>query len=467
MVFNSIPFLIFFPIVLLAYYLLPHRFRWVLLLVASYVFYGYWKIEYLGLIVFSTVVDYFVARFLHESEHQLKRRIALMTSLSVNLGLLFFFKYSNFFIEDVLQPIGVAPENLVTFWTSNWDFLLPVGISFYTFQTMSYSIDVYYKKIIPEKNIFKLALFVSFFPQLVAGPIERFSRLHHQLFQSVTFSTDQIIAGARLMLYGLFIKMCVADNVAPIVDQIFNDFGDASTAQLWIGMILFGVQIFADFNGYSLIAIGAARCLGIRLIDNFDSPYSAISIQSFWNKWHISLSSWFRDYVFIPMGGSRVSTIRLASNILVVFIVSGIWHGANWTFVAWGAIHGFAYLFERYSGITHWSNPFFVPIRWASTMLIVFVAWVFFRIDNVEHGFTFVQGLFSSNPGELSVSWNPIIISFVGLFLLSDLLFKSGNIQDWLASKSMTTRWALYSFMIYGILAHAGTVNHPFIYFQF
>ncbi|HAW20226.1 MAG TPA: membrane-bound O-acyltransferase family protein [Flavobacteriales bacterium] len=467
MVFNSLPFLIFFPIVLLMYYILPHRLRWILLLIASYVFYGFWKLEYLALIVFSTIIDYFVARFLHTSENRFNRRIALLASLSVNLGLLFFFKYSNFFIEDVLHPTGMISENAVNVWTSNWDFLLPVGISFYTFQTMSYSIDVYYKKVIPETNIFKLALFVSFFPQLVAGPIERFSRLHHQLFQSVTLSSDQLLAGGRLMLYGLFIKMCVANNVAPIVDQIFNDFGDASTLQLWIGMVLFGIQIFADFNGYSLIAIGAARCLGIRLIDNFDSPYSAISIQSFWSKWHISLSTWFRDYVFIPMGGSRVSAVRLGANILVVFIVSGIWHGANWTFVVWGAIHGIAYLAERYSGMAHSPNPLFQPVRWLTTMLVVFVAWVFFRIDSVGHGFDYVQGLFSTNTGELSLIWHPITISFVGLFLLSDTIFRAGNIQDWLAGKSLVTRWTVYSFMIYGILAHAGTVNHPFIYFQF
>lgn len=449
------------------YYLLPHRFRWMLLLITSYFFYGFWKVEYLSLIVFSTVVDFYVAKYLNKSEDQPSRKIALSLSLVSNLGLLFFFKYSNWFLADVAQPLSLISEGNLDYWMQHWNFLLPVGISFYTFQTLSYTIDVYYKRVKPETNLLKFALFVSFFPQLVAGPIERFSNLSHQLFDRIDFNYENLQAGGRLMLFGFFIKMCVADNIAPVVDQIFDNSDDASTAQLWTGMGLFGFQIYSDFHGYSLIAIGAARILGIRLMNNFNSPYFAFSVREFWSRWHISLSTWFRDYLFIPLGGSRVNRLRFAVNICIVFLVSGLWHGANWTFVVWGAIHGSFYLIERWIGLSSSKSNFVKPLQWMLTMLVVFIAWVFFRSPDIEAGFHYIVGLFSQENGKLILQWNPLLITFLGFFILSDMIFKFGNISQWLDTKPPAFRWSVYLFLCYCIMAYAGTVNHPFIYFQF
>jgi alginate O-acetyltransferase complex protein AlgI len=463
MIFNSLPFLFFISSVLLVFYAIPHRFRWVLMLFASYFFYGFWKIEYLSLISISTIIDYSSSRIIYESKKRLTRQLALAISLMTNLGLLFFFKYSNWFLSDLVDVFNLSLVDSANQWRSGLNIILPVGISFYTFQTISYTLDVYSSKIKPEKNIFKFALFVSYFPQLVAGPIERYSRLRNQLFTPIKLSGDNITFGLRLMLYGFFIKMCVADNIAPIVDQIFDQQQNASSAQLFSGMLLFGIQIFSDFHGYSLIAIGTARLFGVKLIDNFNSPYFATSIRDFWNRWHISLSTWFRDYLFIPLGGSRVNHLRLASNILIVFIISGIWHGANWTFVVWGAVHGTAYLAFQWSGL----NKSKSLIGWVLTMIIVFLAWVFFRSDNIQSALDYIIRMSEFTEGSLQLVWNPIIASFIGLFLISDFIWQNGNIHSWLETKPSTWRWLIYAFLLYSILAHAGTVSHPFIYFQF
>lgn len=463
MIFNSIPFLIFISTVLLTFYVLPHRFRWILMLAASYFFYGFWKIEYLSLIAISTVVDYLSARVVFQSQKRHIRQIALAFSLSTNLGMLFFFKYSNWFLTDVVDGFHLGILDQFSNWHSGLDILLPVGISFYTFQTISYTIDVYANKVKPEKNIFKFALFVSYFPQLVAGPIERYNRLRDQLFARVKLTEVNLTFGLRLMLYGFFIKMCVADNIAPIVDQVFSHQGIASSLQLFMGMVLFGIQIFSDFHGYSLIAIGTARLFGVKLSDNFNSPYSATSIRDFWSRWHISLSTWFRDYLFVPLGGNRVQQLRFASNILIVFIVSGLWHGANWTFIVWGIIHGVAYLAFQWSGLNKKSSL----AGWLLTMPVVFIAWVFFRSLNVMDAWNYITRMFAITEGQLQLAWSPIIISFVGLFLISDFNWKNGNIHSWLKTKSALWRWPVYAFLLYCIMAHGGTVNHPFIYFQF
>ncbi|NQV53490.1 MAG: MBOAT family protein [Flavobacteriales bacterium] len=451
---------------MLLYYLLPHRTRWILLLAASYIFYGYWKVEYLSLILASTTVDYFVARYIHSTPSRFHKRFGLALSLITNLGLLVFFKYSGWFIEDVLDPvIGLNEVQLNDFRTA-WDFLLPVGISFYTFQTLGYTIDVYYGKAVPEKNPLKFALFVSYFPQLVAGPIERFSHLHQQLFQRVSFQYSNLQHGARLILYGLFIKMCVADNVSPVVDQIFGHSTEADSLQLVIGMLLFGLQIYSDFHGYSLIAIGTAKLMGVNLMGNFNAPYTALSIREFWSRWHISLSTWFRDYLFIPLGGSKAGQVKLGINILIVFLVSGLWHGANWTFVVWGAMHGVAYLIERWV-LPERSSRIGSALKWIWTMVIVFVAWIFFRSESIEFGAAYV-GLMISNMGEgITLEWDPFLPSIVGIFILSDLLFRNRSIHVWLESKSTLIRWSVYALLLFFITGFAGTIQHPFIYFQF
>ena len=467
MIFNSLSFLVFFPTVVLLYYLIPHRFRWVLLLLASYVFYGYWKIEYLALIVISTLVDFSVGRYLNRETNSGKRKAALALSLLVNLGMLFTFKYANWFINDLLP--SAALNGLASVFpsiSSGLNLVLPVGISFYTFQTMSYTIDVYYNKVKAESNLAKFALFVSFFPQLVAGPIERFQRLHHQLFEFHHFSYENLKYGLRLMLWGLFIKMCVADNLSPLVDQIFERYTEASSIQLLIGMLGFSIQIYSDFQGYSLIAIGTARVLGIRLIYNFNAPYFAQSIRDFWSRWHISLSTWFRDYLYIPLGGSKVSTLKVSLNVLVVFIVSGLWHGANLTFLAWGAIHGLGYLAQKYFRFHSPSTLIKIANRLVTLTLVCF-AWVFFRSVSVTDGFDFIQNIVTSNTNHITLGWNPLIISFAGLFLLSDFVFKHGDIHNWLEHQTLVKRWVVYTFLIYSIFGFSGTVNHPFIYFQF
>lgn len=466
MLFNSLPFLIFLPVVVILYYLLAHRWRWMLLLAASYFFYGYWKVEYLALIAASTLIDFFAARYIASSDSAIKRRIGLGVSLAANLGMLFFFKYSSWFMEDVLYHLSLIDEPALNHFKTLWTFALPVGISFYTFQTMGYTIDVYYNKAQPEKNPFRFALFVSYFPQLVAGPIERFSSLHPQLFTFQRFQYRNLQLGGRLILYGLFIKMCVADNISPVADQIFEQAPHASRWQLITGMLLFGVQIYSDFHGYSLIAIGAARLMGVQLMDNFRAPYTATSIREFWSRWHISLSTWFRDYLYLPLGGSREGRSRLALNIMVVFLLSGLWHGANWTFVAWGALHGVIYLAERFV-IPSPVRKTALFTRWLLTMFIVFVAWVFFRSASLADALAFIRGMFAPTGEGINIEWNTMIISFAGLFLLADVYFRDSGPMQWLDRKSTPVRWTIYAFLVYSITAFAGTVNHPFIYFQF
>ncbi len=468
MIFNSLPFLIFLPLCLLLYYALPHRYRWVFMLLASYFFYGYWKVEYLGLIAFSTIVDYSVGQFLESSEHEFKRKLALTTSILTNLGLLFFFKYFNWFLEDVVNPLGFIPDNAYSYWTQHFNILLPVGISFYTFQTLGYTIDVYKKQVQAERNIFKFALFVSYFPQLVAGPIERFKHLKTQLFTHHSFTYENLQHGGRFILYGLFTKMCVADNIANTVDQVFSDISSFDSFQLLQTMLLFGLQIFSDFHGYSLIAIGVARLFGVHLMANFNSPYTSLSIREFWSRWHISLSTWFRDYVFIPFGGSRVNQVRWTINILIVFIVSGIWHGANFTFFAWGAIHGLAYIIEKFT----WNRlgtdkPLIKLLKWTWTMSIVCIAWVFFRSDSIEVATQFLNYMINGSEGHSDLIFPSFAFSFLGLLIISDIVFRDSDVHTWLGRQRFIIRWSIYSFMIMSILGFAGTVDHPFIYFQF
>jgi alginate O-acetyltransferase complex protein AlgI len=262
--------------------------------------------------------------------------------------------------------------------------------------------------------------------------------------------------------------MCVADNIANVVDSVFNDIGAHSSADLFTAMLLFGLQIFSDFHGYSLIAIGTAQLFGVHLMTNFNAPYTATSIREFWSRWHISLSTWFRDYLFIPLGGSRVSSMRWVVNILIIFIVSGFWHGANFTFLAWGAIHGIAYILEKYTwNKSDPNNKLINAVRWVVTMTIVFVAWVFFRADSMQHAIDFLSGLFRNGNIDSSVIYPPIIIAFIGFLMLSDFVFKDRNIHVWMNEQKFGTRWFIYAIMIYSILGFAGTVNHPFIYFQF
>ncbi|MFC1608484.1 MBOAT family O-acyltransferase [Candidatus Latescibacterota bacterium] len=337
MLFNSIHYFFFFPVIVAVFYSIPHRFRWMLLLAASYYFYMCWKPEYLVLILIATAVNYLAGLMMGAAASVKARKLYLVLSLSTSLGILFCFKYFNFFNESFRALF--TRLNLL-YDVQAFEVLLPVGISFFTFQALSYSIDVYRGDREPEKHPGIFALYVAFFPQLVAGPIERSTRLMPQFFKKVPFGCDRVTDGLKKILVGLFKKVVIADRLALYVDAVYNNQAQHSGSTLLLATIFFSFQIYCDFSGYSDIAIGSARVLGYELMENFKRPYLSRSVGEFWKRWHISLSTWFRDYLYIPLGGSRVAYWRRYTNIFIVFLISGLWHGANWTFVVWGALHG-------------------------------------------------------------------------------------------------------------------------------
>ncbi|HOJ12159.1 MAG TPA: MBOAT family O-acyltransferase, partial [Clostridiales bacterium] len=337
MLFNSLEFLIFYPIITILYFILPYRARWVLLLAGSYYFYMAWRPEYIILIMISTFVSYFTGIKIGQANNKSTKKKYLNLSLLINLGLLIVFKYFNFF-NDSLRTLFTQlnlPYNVPGF-----NLLLPMGISFYTFQTLSYSIDVYRGTMKPETHFGIFALYVSFFPQLVARPIERADRLLPQFYNKNKFDYDRVTSGLKIMAWGFFKKVVVADRLGIAVSAIYNNPVKHNSIQFIIATLFFTFQIFCDFSGYSDIAIGSARIMGFELMENFKRPYFSKSVAEFWRRWHISLSSWFKDYLYIPLGGNRVSKARNYFNLFITFLASGLWHGANWTFVVWGALHG-------------------------------------------------------------------------------------------------------------------------------
>lgn len=407
MLFNSIDFAIFLPLIFLLYWFITNRnlkLQNVLIVVASYVFYGWWDWRFLSLIIFSTLVDYTVGVYLGKETSYSKRKVLLWTSIIVNLGFLGFFKYYNFFLDNFItafsffgHPIGARSLNII----------LPVGISFYTFQTLSYSIDVYRKKLEPTKDFIAFSAFVSFFPQLVAGPIERATNLLPQFYKKRTFNYNKAVDGLRQILWGLFKKMVIADNCAVIVNTIFDNHQDYSGSTLVLGAVFFAFQIYGDFSGYSDIAIGTARLFGFNLMQNFAFPYFSRDIAEFWRRWHISLSTWFRDYLYIPLGGSRGTKNKVIRNVFVIFIVSGFWHGANWTFIVWGALNAIYFLplllfnknrnhIEVVASHKKWPS-----LKALLNILLTFglttLAWIFFRAANISHALQYIKGICNSS----------------------------------------------------------------------
>ncbi len=483
MLFNSIDFLIFFPFVIMLFFALPHRFRWIMLLAASYYFYMCWKVEYILLIILSTVVDYIASRRMATLEDNGQRKRWLYLSLFTNLGILFGFKYFNF----VGDNINALFDRFNVFYdVPAFEYLLPVGISFYTFQTLSYTIDVYQRKIEPEKHFGLFALYVSFFPQLVAGPIERPSRLLPQFHKEQVFSYENVTKGLRLMLWGFFLKLVVADRLAPIVDAIYNNPEQYAGLEVALGTVFFCFQIFGDFAGYSSIAIGAAKVMGYDLMENFRRPYFAASIREFWQRWHISLSTWFRDYVYIPLGGNRVVKWRWYYNLFITFLVSGIWHGANWTFVVWGALHGFYLVFAI------WMKPYFDKLdastgmdkrpgvmhlwRVFTTFILAAFAWIFFRANSLSDAFTLIGNLFrpsASDSGLLSsingVEPMEIILGFSAIALMEMIHFfdETKRFESPLFHTNTGIRWGTMVFLITVILTFGVFTSSEFIYFQF
>ncbi len=471
MLFNTIEFAYFLPIVIILFYLLPHKFRWILLLAASYYFYMCWKVEYIFLIIASTLIDYYSGIQMEKRKSQRAKLPFLILSLCTNLGLLFAFKYFNFFSENanfIFQKFNLS------YHISYFHVLLPVGISFYTFQTLSYSIDVFFGKQKAERHLGYFALYVAFFPQLVAGPIERFSRLAPQLRAHHSFSYNNLANGLRLILYGLFIKMVVADNLSGLVDQIYSAPDNYNSVSILVAIFFYSFQIYADFFGYSSIAIGSALVMGIKIMDNFKTPYLSRNIGEFWQRWHISLSTWFRDYLYFPLGGNRVSKLRWAFNILVVFIISGLWHGANWTFIIWGGLFGIVYLLEKILNkifqFERKSNEFSITQIFLAlkTFVLVTFIWVFFRSQSLSDALQIFKTIYSNFALSGTKLYVPVTTwFFLILFILSDILLYNKRFDSWLGKWPVAIRWGIYIILLFLIIVFSGVENYPFIYFQF
>ncbi|MBR1442389.1 MAG: MBOAT family protein, partial [Firmicutes bacterium] len=403
MLFNSIDYILFFASVVLFYYILPHRFRWILLLISSCIFYMSWRAELILLILFSSFLNYSSSMLIDMTESHKKKKFVFALCIFINFALLFIFKYMMFINHTFM---AVYEYFGIHYPIEDFNIILPMGISFYTFQAASYTIDVYKGEYKPERNFFRFTLFITFFPQLVAGPIERADRLMKQLFTEKKFDTDNFSMGLKYMLLGFFKKVVIADRAAILVNSVFNNAHNFDGTSFIIAVLFFTFQIYCDFSGYSDIAIGSAKVLGIDLMQNFNKPYFSSSVKEFWRRWHISLSSWLRDYVYIPLGGSRCSLLRKYYNIFVTFALSGLWHGANWTFVLWGIIHGLYQITEDIISkifsfvIPHKKDEnekkgflyyFLLPfraiihiIRVIFTFILVAFAWIFFRANSTD-----------------------------------------------------------------------------------
>lgn len=491
MLFNSMSFLLFFPVVVLFYFLIPNRLKHLWLLAASYYFYMSWNAKYGLLILFCTVCTYLCGLFIEKSRaHGRKAQLYTAVCITTVLGLLAYFKYTDFALstlERILNRIGV-------FWNvPQFDIILPVGISFFTFQAISYVMDVYRGDIYAEKNFFRYALFVSFFPQLVAGPIERSRNLLKQLASPQKFSYENAREGILLMIWGYFLKMVIADRAAIFVNAIYADPQMYRGWYMIVATALFAVQIYCDFSGYSIIAMGAAKVLGIHLMENFQAPYLSESVSEFWRRWHISLTSWFKDYLYIPLGGSRKGMLRKHINRIIVFLVSGLWHGAQWSFVVWGGLNG---LYQVLGDILK-------PIRDKSvcllrlnrdsiahkllritvTNILVCISWVFFRCSSITESFRIIAGMLTvANPwilldGSLYLhgldqkNFTVLLIS-VGILFFADFCKKRGiALRHTILRQDSWVRWLIFSLSISGILLFGiwGTAYDAtnFIYFQF
>ena len=484
MLFNSLDFAIFLPLVFALYWIIATKNvnrQNVIIVLASYVFYGWWDWRFLSLILFSTLVDYTVGSQLQKTKKQEKRKLLLWLSIFVNIGLLGFFKYYNFFVDNFVEAFSffgtkIQPNTL--------NIILPVGISFYTFQTLSYTIDIYRKKLEPTRNFMAFAAFVSFLPQLVAGPIERATHLLPQFFTLSTFNYTKAVDGLRQILWGLFKKMVIADTCARYANLIFNNSQDYNGSALALGAVFFAFQIYGDFSGYSDIAIGTARLFGFNLKQNFAFPYFSRDIAEFWRRWHISLSTWFRDYVYIPLGGSRGSKWNQVRNVFIIFLVSGFWHGANWTFLAWGFLNALYFLplllLKKHR--THidaiaahrWLPSFKEFISIGLTFSVTTFAWIFFRAETIKEAFQYIIHLFSETLFDI-----PNIKDGRNMLPIAVLLIFY-NLIEWFGRKDKHaierigvlikkrfTRWSFYVLLIFLIGLFMETKETPFIYFQF
>ena len=494
MLFNSIDFLIFFPIVTTLYFVFPHKIRNYWLLAASYFFYMCWNPKYILLLMTSTFITYLsgiVMERIKQSDIEEDKKVKLKNwtvaaSFVLNISMLFYFKYINFALDVMTDVLGIfhISVNVPTF-----DVILPVGISFYIFQALSYTMDVYRDEIYAEKNIFRYALFVSFFPQLVAGPIERSKNLLKQLAKPNDFDYNNARTGLLMMLWGYFIKVVMADRLAVLVDTVYNDVSAYHGMELVVANLFFTIQIYCDFMGYSIIAKGAAKYLGYNLMSNFEMPYFSTSIKEFWRRWHISLSSWLRDYLYIPLGGNRKGTARKYFNLLLTFFVSGLWHGANITFVVWGMFHGICQVIEDifrmiFGKISDRIKNQAVARAWKGvnifkTFILAAIGWIFFRASNISQAIQVlkasvkldnVSAVLTGGIYNLGIDKMGLImlgIAVLLLFVVSIMRENGVNPIEWISSKHFVVRYAAYWLIVVLIIFSLDLTGKEFIYFQF
>lgn len=460
MLFNSTVYLVFLPLVAVLYYALPLWWRRVMLLGASYLFYMVWSVPYSSLLVFSTVIDYTAARMIDGSSSRLQRRLGLLTSLIANLGVLVLFKYADFFTDSAYSLTGVRP------WPE-LDLILPLGISFYTFQTMSYTIDVYRGHLSARRSFIDVALYVSFFPQLVAGPIIRADTLIPQLREEAEENWQLIRAGVALIVWGMAKKIFIADSMAPIVNEAYGNAQATSGLGLLSATYAFAIQIYCDFSGYTDIAIGSALVLGIRLPANFREPYLSCSIREFWRRWHISLSTWLRDYLYIPLGGSKGGRFHTQMNLLITMLLGGLWHGAGWNWVVWGGLQGMFMIIERAVGLSESTPRALVPkvIRWVITFHLVCLSWVFFRATDVDQAWLVISRIITNAPGVAFDVWEPVAL--VALLILVELGRVRRRFVGALQKRTvLALSVALIACVVFS-LVFRGASSPEFIYFQF
>ena len=479
MLFNSIQFAIFLPIVFLLYWILPHKFRWPLLLVASYIFYMSWRPVYALLILATTAVSYFAAIILEKRKTAKGKKITVAVAAVIALGILFVFKYFDFASNAISDIIGIFTTRPEVF---SLGLLLPVGISFYTFQTIGYIVDVYRGNVPAEKHFGIYATFVSFFPQLVAGPIERSMNLIPQLRSEKKFDERTASYGLKQMCWGFFKKVVIADRIAVYVAQVFLTPKEFTGFSLAAAVVLFTVQIYCDFSGYSDIAIGTAKLMGIELTTNFKSPYFSGSLRDFWGRWHITLSTWFKDYVYIPLGGNRKGKVRQSLNIMITFLLSGLWHGADWTFVIWGGIHGAGRVFEELV-IPKKRDPKKLPLkilRGAAVFLFCVFSWIFFAANSVGDSFYIITHMFEglSSPlayiktGVLALGFDlrNVVILAVSVVLLTvfDAFSVKNDVIGYITGRKKALRWIIYIlFAVFMIICLPAAHGTEFIYFRF
>ncbi|WP_107038671.1 MBOAT family O-acyltransferase [Brumimicrobium mesophilum] len=481
MLFNSLDFAIFLPIVFILYWFVTNnnlRLQNLLIVVSSYVFYGWWDWRFLSLIIFSTLIDYLIGRKLIIEERIPQRKLLLWISIIVNLGFLGFFKYYNFFVDNFITAFSLFGTEIKA---NTLNIILPVGISFYTFQTLSYTIDVYKRKLEPTKDFIAFSAFVSFFPQLVAGPIERATNLLPQFYIKRIFNSSFALEGIRQIMWGLLKKMVIADNCAVIANSVFSNYNDVSASTLFFGAIMFTFQIYGDFSGYSDIAIGTGKLFGFDLKKNFAYPYLSRDIAEFWRRWHISLSTWFRDYVYIPLGGSRDGKNKAFRNTIIIFLVSGFWHGANWTFIVWGAYHAILFLPLV---LLNKNRKFLTPVaenktfptlkelmQILCTFLLVVIGWIIFRSESINDAYMYISRMFSSSILSIPTFVGPNnTTAMISLFyILIMILFEWKYRKDHFvfeSSKSQVSMMFSTIFIVVSIYYFSGS-SSDFIYFQF